>query len=88
MRKLALTYEQVENYEDAIVQWRALAKGLPRETGSWLEAQYNLIHCNMLAQRNNQARKLLGMFRLRHGVIQSERWRVRFDELEEKLNNS
>ncbi|MBN2376739.1 MAG: hypothetical protein JXD22_10070 [Sedimentisphaerales bacterium] len=87
MRKLALTYEQVENYDEAIVQWRTLAKGLPPETESWLEAQYNLIRCNILAQRKDQARKLLGMFQLRHGAIESERWRVKFDELDEKLNN-
>jgi len=87
MRKLALTYEQVENYEDAIGQWRTLAKGLPQGTESWLEAQYNLIHCNMLAQRKDQACKLLGMFQLRHGAIESEQWRIKFDELDAKLNN-
>ena len=85
-RSLALVYEQLERFDAAIEQWRILAKGLTPDTDPWLEANYRLIRSHLQGQNPRQAKKLLALFQLRHPNIESQTWRQRFDELDQKLS--
>jgi hypothetical protein len=85
-RLLALVYEQLERFDAAIEQWRILANGLAPDTDPWLEANYRLIQCHRQGQNPRQAQKLLALFKLRHPNIESQTWRRRFEELDQKLS--
>ena len=85
-RLLALVYEQLERFDAAIEQWRILANGLAPDTEPWLEANYRLIQNHLQVQNPQQAKKLLALFQLRHPHIESQTWRHRFAELDQKLS--
>ena len=69
------------------LRWRALAKGLAKNSESWLEARYHLIVCHHRAGRRDHARNLLAYFKLQCPDPDSEVWQKRFRELERELGN-
>lgn len=85
LRGMAIAYEQTDRFDEAIASWRTLALGLGRSTDRWLEARYHLIDAHRRAGRPEHAAKLLQMFRMQHGTVESEPWRRRFDDLAYKL---
>jgi hypothetical protein len=84
-RSLALVYEELDQFETAIEQWRILAQGLAPDSEPYLEANYRLILAHLNAQNTQQAKKLIALFLLRHPNIEPKPWRLRFQQLDQKL---
>ncbi|HUV39518.1 MAG TPA: tetratricopeptide repeat protein, partial [Planctomycetota bacterium] len=86
MRGLALACEKTGQFDRAILQWRALAKGLERGSEGWYEAHYERIRCYMAMKEHGQARTLLKYYlQYLHPKDAPESWTEKFKALDVEL---
>jgi tetratricopeptide (TPR) repeat protein len=83
MRGLAIAYEHVRQYDQAIPLWQELCAGLDRGTDGWFEARLHLIRACQRAGMPTRAKRLLDYLNLDFPGEKAGRWRKEFDELGE-----
>lgn len=85
LRRAGLAQYQAGRFEPALGHWETLLRGLPAGEDGWYEAKYYQLAC--LAKTNQEAaRKVLKQFKLLYPELGGNKWRARFQGLEQTLS--
>jgi len=85
IRGLAMTYEQMGQYEHALREWSRLYGGVKRRTGEWIEACYHMIYCHIKSGDHDRASKVLAHFRTLCPRTELGEWSHKFGAIEKEL---
>ena len=85
LRRAALAQYRSGQFEESIVHWNTLLRGLTPGSDPWLEAKYHQIAC--LAETDKAtALKVDKQFRLLYPDLGTSAWRDKFEKLRQRLN--